>query len=47
MCKVSLTATTVFTPGTTLLAAAGVTTTYGDGLDGTLFGAYLITAPLI
>jgi len=47
MCKVSLTATTVFTPGTTLLAAAGVTTTYVDGLDGTLFGAYLLTAPLI
>lgn len=47
MCKVSLTAGTVFTPGTTLLAAAGVTTTYVDGLDGTLWGSYLITAPLI
>jgi hypothetical protein len=45
--KVSLTATTVFTPGTTLLGAGGVTTTYVDGMDGTLWGAYLITAPLI
>lgn len=46
MCKVSLTAGTAFTPGTTLLGAAGVTTTYVDGLDGTLWGAYLVTAPL-
>jgi hypothetical protein len=45
--KISLTAATVFTPGTTLLGAAGVTTTYGDGMDGTLWGAYLVTAPLI
>jgi len=45
--KVSLTATTVFTPGTTLLGAAGVTTTYVDGCDGTLWGAYLVTTPLI
>jgi hypothetical protein len=47
ICKVSLTAATVFTPGTTLLGAAGVTTTFGDGLDTTLWGAYLVTAPLI
>jgi len=45
--KVSLTATTVFTPGTTLLGAAGVTTTYVDGMDATLWGPYLMTAPLI
>jgi hypothetical protein len=47
ICKVSLTATTVFTPGTTLLGAAGVTTTFVDGCDHTLWGGYVITAPLI
>jgi hypothetical protein len=45
--KISLTATTVFTPGTTSLSAAGVTATFEDGQDATLWGAYQITAPLI
>lgn len=45
--KISLTAATVFTPGTTLLGAAGVTSTFGDGADATLWGGYLITAGLI
>lgn len=45
--KISLTATTVFTPGTTLLGAAGVTSTFTDGMDGSLWGPYLLTATLI
>jgi len=45
--KISLTATTVFTPGTTALSAAGVTATYEDGMDATLWGAYQISPSLI
>jgi len=45
--KISLAAATVFTPGTTSLTAAGVTSTFEDGMDAALWGAYLITAPLI
>ncbi|HKR56932.1 MAG TPA: hypothetical protein VJS20_11585 [Gemmatimonadales bacterium] len=45
--KISLTATTVFTPGTTALNAAGVTATFEDGCDATLWGAYQIVGNLI
>lgn len=45
--KISLTAATVFTPGTTATNAAGVTSTFEDGMDATLWGAYLITATRI
>jgi len=45
--KISLAAATVFTPGTTSLTAAGVTSTFEDGQDATLWGAYQVTAPLI
>jgi hypothetical protein len=45
--KISLAAATVFTPGTTSLTAAGVTSTFEDGMDAQLWGAYTITAPLI
>jgi hypothetical protein len=45
--KISLAAATVFTPGTTSLSAAGVTSTFEDGMDAALWGAYLVTTPLI
>ena len=45
--KLSLTATTVFTPGTTALNAAGVTATFEDGMDATLWGAYQLIGNLI
>lgn len=45
--KISLTATTVFTPGTTATNAAGVTSTFEDGMDATLWGAYQLIGNLI
>lgn len=44
--KISLAAATVFTPGTTSLTAAGVTATFEDGMDATLWGAYQIIGNL-
>jgi len=45
--KISLAAATTFTPGTTSLSAAGVTSTFEDGMDAALWGSFLLTAPLI
>jgi len=46
--KIALTAGTTFTPGTTNVATAGgVTVTFEDGCDATLWGAYQLSGSLI